>query len=170
MTHDAFTTINNLRCTKSVCSLFTEDTVYSVNPYYSDFGNYMVMSDYGDTICISPSTLRPVGLSGYCFEVAEDYISTPEEDEEWQRLEQKQSQEPVDCSISVAHHIHELQKWLKHIGCDSEAEFRISSEYVWASPDEFVIYEAKEGGVGTLIEYMRHIGGANKCLEKMEEL
>lgn len=83
-------------------------------------------------------------------------------------------QESADCPVAIAYHIHELQKWLKHIGCYPEAELRISSEYVLAnpySPNDFRgTYQAKEGGVGTLIEYMRHIGGANKCLEKMEDV
>lgn len=100
---------------------------------------------------------------------SQDSVSTAEEDEEFQRIERKQ-QETVDCPVVVAHHIHELQKWLKHIGCDDEMELKITSDGLWVSPCAEELYGVKEGGVGTLIEYMRYIGGANKCLEKMEEL
>lgn len=170
MAQETFTTINNLRCTKSTIGLyFTEGKIYPVNPYFSDEGNYMIMEDSGATVYISPETLQPVAVSGYQFEIAEGFTSTAEEDEEFQRIERKQ-QETVDCSVVVAHHIHELQKWLKHIGCDDEMELKITSDGLWVSPCAEELYGVKEGGVGTLIEYMRHIGGANKCLEKMEEL
>lgn len=165
-----------LKCTKSDdrASWVTVDKIYVIIQETED--HYVTIDDNQIKMYVVKSTMQESpGYTSYenkfaLIKDSEYPFTTPEENEEWQRLEQKQSEQFVDCPVAIAYHIHELQKWLKHIGCDSEAEFRISSDYVWASSDTSATYEAKEGGVGTLIEYMRHIGGANKCVEKMESV
>lgn len=160
--------------TKYICTVgkrfFTEGKTYEV----IDDEYNCVRDDDGDVHEITLDSSNRWKAAGdnsiFLFaEESQDSVSTAEEDEEFQRIERKQ-QETVDCSVAVAHHIHELQKWLKHIGCDDEMELKITSDGLWVSPCAEELYGVKEGGVGTLIEYMRHIGGANKCLEKMEEL
>lgn len=151
-------------------SCFTNGKLYEVK---HDGVSYYVDDDEGDYHEISiadasDNEWRPVSSSARLIEY-DAAFSDEYEEEEFQRIERKQ-QETVDCSVAVAHHIHELQKWLKHIGCDDEMELKITSDGLWVSPCAEELYGVKEGGVGTLIEYMRHIGGANKCLEKMEEL
>lgn len=158
---------------------FTNGKLYVLE---HDGASYYVDDDEGDyhevsIVDSSDNEWRPVSSSARLLEHPQtesdetqcEYVCTEDEEELFRKLEQEQ-EKPVDCPVAIAYHIRELQKWLNHVGCSGESELRISSEYVWASPDEFVTYEAKEGGVGTLIEYMRHVGGVSKCVEKMEDV
>lgn len=168
-----------LRCVKAPeGECFTTGEYYNVREVYYGDGTtedrYYFLDDDGDrTVVYYPSDFSSDSTDFLMFELVEQpeksYTSTEDEEELFGIIEEKQKQS-VDCPVAIAHHIHELQKWLKHTGCDDEMELKITSDGLWVSPCAEELYGVKEGGVGTLIEYMRHMGGANKCLEKMEEL
>jgi len=96
----------------------------------------------------------------------EDYVSTEGEEEVYKKMEQIQESEFID-DMSAAHHIAGIQKFLRQT--DSGIELAITGERIAALDEDCNNYQTKQGGVGTLIDFIRTKGKLENLKGLMEQ-
>lgn len=98
----------------------------------------------------------------------EDYISTPEEEEALMKIAEStvaEEDEKIACDLCIAIHIQKLQEFMKESG--TKLELVIHKDFI-AINDNGDEYRPKEGGVGTLIDYVHTRGKLDSIAEKLE--